>query len=190
MLDAKIQSYLRECRQALETFRETSWRCEKISGRTRCRNYWVGHEKGHQFLRSEGSMRNRDPSLLVGEFQCTWDPDTFTKHLYAEIDHQEGCDIWTSFPVVGKRTGVSSIRSNRTCFTCLSECPVYILPCEHVQHTICQRCAIMFKYSPDRSQATLSLQGCPLGCRFKGGRPWHSRIKPSRAGVRILSLDG
>ena len=159
-------------------------------GEARCRNYWVGHEKGHQFSRRENGTGRRNPSLLTGEFLCTWDPERLIKNLYAEICQQEGREIGIAFPDAAKRSGVRSVRSNRSCFTCLSECPVYILPCEHIQHTVCGKCAVRFNYSVGRSQATLCLKRCPLGCRFRDGKPWHNRIKPSTAGVRILSLDG
>lgn len=161
-----------------------------MSGQERCRNYWTGHEKGHQFSRRPTTTSRRDPSLLVGAFHCTWNPEEMIKALYAEICQQEGGESGITFLDTAKRSGVCNVRSNRTCFTCLAECPVYILPCEYVQHTICARCATRFNHSFGRSQATLCLLHCPLGCRFQGGKPWHNRIKPATAGVRILSLDG
>ena len=190
VLDAKIQSYIREFRQALERFRETSWRCEITCGLERCSNYWVGHEKGHQFSRQQQDAVRRDPSLLVGEFYCTWDPERLIKVLFAQICQQYGREVAITFPNAAKGSGVRNIRSNWTCFTCLLECPVYILPCEYVQHTICERCAMKFNYNVGRSQATLCLKRCPLGCRFKERKPWHNKVKPSAAGARILSLDG
>ena len=159
-------------------------------GEARCRNYWVGHEKGHQFSRPRNHTGRRHLPLLTGEFLCTWDPERSIKNLYAEIRRQEGREIGTTFQIAAKRSRVRSVRSNRSCFTCLSQCPVYILPCEYVQHTICGNCAVLFNYSVGRSQATLCLKSCPLGCRFRDGQPWHGRIKPPTAGVRILSLDG
>lgn len=185
-----IQSSLDISRQALERFRETSWRCEKISGQDRCRNFWDGHEKGHQFSRQESDTSPRHPSLIVGAFQCTWDPEGLIQTLWAQVCQQEEGEPEVTFPDAAKRSGVRNVRSNRTCFTCLLQCPVYILPCEYVQHTICSDCAVKFNYSHGRSHASLCLTHCPLGCRFKGDRPWHSRIKPPAAGARILSLDG
>ena len=162
-----------------------------VSGHARCRNYWGGHEKGHQFFRRRDENGRREgPTLLVGDFVCTWEPEELIKSLYADIRKYEGSEIWMAYLDTAKRSGVCSVRSNRTCFTCLSECPVFILPCERMQHAICEECAMRFSYDFGRSQATLCLQRCPLGCRFKNGKPWHSRIKPSTAGVRILSLDG
>lgn len=160
------------------------------SGQERCVNYWSGHEKGHQFSRQQNSTLRQTPSLLVGAFHCDWDPEGLIQSLYAEIRQQEDREVETTFPDTAKRSGVRSVRSNWTCFTCLAECPVYILPCEQIQHTICAGCAIKFNHSHARSQATLCLLRCPLGCRFKGERPWHNRLKPATAGARILSLDG
>jgi ferredoxin len=185
-----IESYLRDCSQGLEKFRETKWRCEMRRNQLRCRNYWDGHEKGHQFVAPGQTDSEQNTALLVGGFLCTWEPERVMKAIYAEICRQRSEEIAIIFPKVAESSGVRYVRSNRTCFTCLSECPVYILPCEHVQHTICTTCATRFNHDIGRSQATLCLQRCPLGCNFREGRPWHSRIKPPTAGVRVLSLDG
>ena len=187
-----IDSYLRDCRQALERFRDTSWRCEAKSEKARCENYWVGHEKGHQFFQGNWHRQYPVPSLLVGEFQCSFKPEEVILALYAELTRllREGGEVETAISLVAKASGVTNVSSNRTCFTCLSQCPVFILPCEQVQHTICEDCAMRFSYSTSRSQSTLFLQRCPLGCQFKNGKPWQSRVKPPSAGVRLLSLDG
>ncbi|KAL8925657.1 MAG: hypothetical protein Q9208_003340 [Pyrenodesmia sp. 3 TL-2023] len=103
--DAKIQLFLRDCRQALERFRETSWRCEARNGQERCLNYWVGHEKGHQFSRQQKSTLPQDPSLLVGTFHCKWDPEGLMKALYAEICQQGDLELETTFPDTAKRSG-------------------------------------------------------------------------------------
>lgn len=188
-----IDSYLEDCRQALERFHDNSWRCEAKSDNTRCRNYWVGHEKGHQFeLKTGTKFYFHAPILQVGDFQCSFKPEKVILDLYAEITRllRQGGEVETVISIVAKASGVTNVSSNRTCFTCLSQCPVFILPCEQVQHPICEKCAMRFSYSPDRSQSTLFLQRCPLGCQFKGGRSWQSRVKPPSAGVRLLSLDG
>ena len=194
-----IESYLRDTSHALDRFRDTSWRCEATNGALRCRNYYVGHEKGHQFLPyqvgngSANFMLSRlGQSFLVGQFECSFDPEKAITELYSQITRlmSNEINVETTLSLVAKASGVTSISSNRTCFTCLSNCPVYILPCENVQHTICEGCAIRFTDQRGRSQSTLLLQNCPLGCAFKKGTPWYSRTKAPAAGVRLLSLDG
>ena len=183
-----IQEYLRDVRQALERFRDTSWRCEATNNSKRCRNYYVGHEKGHQFRFTDSG-----PTLLIGEFQCSFDPEMVIIELYSQINTLLNADddIEMAISLVAKASSVASVSSNRTCFTCLSQCPVYILPCENVHaHTICEKCALRFTDSEGRSQSTLSLHSCPLGCQFRQGKPWYSRVKAPTAGVRLLSLDG
>jgi hypothetical protein len=164
----------------------------------RCLNYWIGHEKGHQFsrIRSMRESRGLDtfggPRLLVGEFQCSLKPESVLNALYAEIERLRtaGGFVEDTVPLVAKASGVANVNGNRTCFTCLSECPEYILPCEQKQHAICENCAFRFSLDRGRSQSTLFLKSCPLGCQFRNGKPWQIRLKPPTAGVRILSLDG
>jgi hypothetical protein len=194
-----IENYFRECRRALERFRDISWRCEAMSDEGRCLNYWTGHEKGHQFSRLphyENDRRPNDlfggPRLLVGEFQCSFNPEEVLIALYTEIERlrTDGGYLDDTVPLVSKASGVVNVNGNRTCFTCLSECPVYILPCEGKQHSICETCAFRFSSDRGRSQSTLFLKCCPFGCQFRNAKPWQIRLKPRTAGVRMLSLDG
>ncbi|KAH7382108.1 hypothetical protein BKA64DRAFT_713345 [Cadophora sp. MPI-SDFR-AT-0126] len=196
--------YLREFRQALEKFRDSSWRCEATDDGRRCLNYWIGHEKGHQFSRqrirrqasspSEPQRLDRfgGPRLLVGEFKCSLKPEDVLNATYSEIQRLRAaeCLVEDTVPLVAKASGVIKINGNQTCFTCLSACPEYILPCAQVQHAICEDCAYRFSYDRGRSQCTLFLKSCPLGCQFRNGKPWQIRLKPPTAGVRMLSLDG
>ena len=203
--------YLREFRQALEKFRDSSWRCEAISEGEQCLNYWIGHEKGHQFIRRRRRRRGQEveqreatakpvgrvgtfggPRLLVGEFKCSLKPQEILDALYSEIEclRTAGGFVEDTVPLVSKASGVIAINGNRTCFTCLSECPQYILPCAKIQHSICENCAFRFSFDRGRSQCTLFLRSCPLGCQFRNEKPWQIRLKPPTAGVRMLSLDG
>lgn len=175
-----------------------------MSGGHRCLNYYVGHEKGHQFApvtskygsgRSPSSSSSTSvaaASLLVGEFQCSFEPGKVIEELFTGINGllERDDNIETATSLVAKASGVASVSSNRTCYPCLSRCPVYMLPCDGVQHTICEQCAIRFTDTAIRSQSTVSLKRCPLGCYFRRGSEWRSRIRPPTAGVRLLSLDG
>ena len=199
----KINSYLANCSEAIERFREVSWRCEALSSGERCLNYYVGHSKGHQFAQpttgrngsggaSESSTSISAVSLLVGEFQCSFEPGKILEELFSEISRllkkDENIELATT--LVAKASGVSFVTSNWTCFTCLAECPVSALPCDGLQHTICEQCALRFSDRNGNSQSTVILKRCPLGCYFTKGSEWRSRVKPPSAGVRLLSLDG
>jgi len=129
---------------------------------------------------------------LVGEFQCSFKPEDVLIAIYAEIEQlrKDGGFIEDTVPLVAKASGIVSVNGNWTCFTCLSECPTYILPCEGKQHSICERCAFRFSIDRGRSQSTLFLKSCPLSCKFIARVPWQIRVKPPTAGVRLLSLDG
>lgn len=167
-----------------------------MDGSRRCRNYFIGHEKGHQFSLFDyylyGEKRSSEPSLLAGEFQCSFKPDDVLLALYPEITRllEEVVDMRSTFSQVAKTSGVTSIASNRTCFTCLSRCPVYILPCQSLQHTICEQCAHKFSHDYGQGKSSILLKQCPLGCQFETRKPWLIRVKPPLAGVRLLSLDG
>ena len=195
--------FLEQCRSALERFRDTSWKCEAKSGAQRCVNYYVGHEKGHQFAttsntfawdhRHESLTSVHAASLLVGEFECSFESGKVIEGLFREVSRliKRNDDVEVATTLVAKASGVTSISSNRTCFPCLSQCPVYILPCEEgVGHTICEKCAIRFSERGQQTQSSVKLQRCPLGCYFKHGREWQMRVKPRAAGVRLLALDG
>ena len=196
-----MNSFLEQCRSALQRFRDTSWKCEAKSGAQRCLNYYVGHEKGHQFAptfkafrhpRHESSTSVLAASLLVGEFECSFESGKVIEELFKEVSRliERNDDVEVATTLVAKASGVTSISSNRTCFPCLSQCPIYILPCEGVRHTICEKCAIRFTERRHQTQSSIKLQRCPLGCNFRHGREWQMRVKPRAAGVRLLALDG
>lgn len=77
--------------------------------------------------------------------------------------------------------------SHLTCLVCLDGVPEHSLPCGHV---ICRACAEAAGESTPGGIVTL--QGCPLQDHRKDYwlRGWVGYIKPSQAGLRILSLDG
>ncbi|KAF7556928.1 hypothetical protein G7Z17_g1027 [Cylindrodendrum hubeiense] len=59
-----------EARRGLECFRDRFWRCEAkdSTGQRRCKNYWEGHDKGHQFddtmnFSPDGSNENIEVGL-------------------------------------------------------------------------------------------------------------------------------
>jgi hypothetical protein len=76
--------------------------------------------------------------------------------------------------------------SNSACFSCLRELPEHPLPCGHV---LCTRC--ITSHGTTGTSGQVSLEQCPLhSSRQIFPEAWHIRLKPSLAGVRILTLDG
>lgn len=198
-----------EVQTSLEVCRERHWRCEALSlSGSRCCNHWDGHEKGHQFsdslrlgptdiasrgVQSLKTLANTaTPTLTVGNFESSVSSDKILSSLYEEISRVlqvETSDRKLAFNQTARGSGVADVISNRTCFACLSNCPVYILPCNKIQHTICEACVERFSTIDPNSTAVLALDQCPLGCPLTTS-PWMIRRKPLQAGVRILTLDG
>lgn len=76
--------------------------------------------------------------------------------------------------------------SHTACFSCLRGLPECVLPCGHI---LCLEC--VKTYGRTTSRTTVELNRCPLHVReIMIDPPWVITIKPSRAGVRILCLDG
>jgi len=201
-----------ETTKALEDFRNTEWRCEAVdnSGR-RCRNYWQGHDKGHQF---HGNHRNRprpvqldslgsDVDIRFDDFRASFDDEGCRQDLWRELsslDNGNGTDIKAELASRARTCGVNQITSQRTCLSCLSNCPTNVLPCrtpinsrpgsiyQNIQHAICEACVRRYAGPPSESSFAL-ISRCPLGCELSRP-PWRIRIKPTTAGPRLLALDG
>lgn len=97
--------------------------------------------------------------------------DATTAQSHATYVKQRG-PIWKDF------------RSHATCLFCLRRKPEQVLSCKHA---ICDTCIKIFGVSQLGNEFQLSLTECilcaNLGCLT-------TRLKPSIAGVRILSIDG
>ncbi|KAF5622001.1 calcium-independent phospholipase A2 [Fusarium sp. NRRL 52700] len=64
----------------LQKFRWRYWRCEAVERRTRrrCRNYYNGHDKGHQFNRPDDELEDVEGLIRRGgesNHKCSWHPD-------------------------------------------------------------------------------------------------------------------
>ncbi len=98
----------------------------------------------------------------------------------ATILHRERMDNFYS--TLGK---ASNFISHSACFSCLRGLPEFILPCGHI---LCQPC--VQAYGRNTSRTTIEISRCPLHVREALAKePYVFSLKPSRAGVRILSLD-
>lgn len=169
-------------------------------GQRRCRNYSESHDKGHQFdYAAYSSRRLRRPEntdfsdtssddIEVGEYQSSYDPETYQR-LWKQINKIHSQEhAMNMLAETASRNGINQLTGQRTCLTCLSHTPTNMLPCEQSQHGICEDCIRRYS-SSKKHQSTISLDQCPLGCRFHKA-PWTIRLKPKTAGPRILTLDG
>ncbi|KAM7186229.1 hypothetical protein V8F33_011927 [Rhypophila sp. PSN 637] len=213
-----------EACRGLERFRNKFWRCEAVSNGSRCQNYWESHGKGHQFehaqeeeqsagnggIRSPGgglvANKSKTPpqvNLVVGQHECSYGSyvEAFRDSLWSSIymfSKGGGQDIRERLVACAKGLGLSRLESQRTCLSCLSNCPTNVLPCDRRQrssvssrrqHAICEDC-IRWHTGPSQSSGcVIGIDSCPLGCQFREP-PWMIRVKPIEAQSRILVLDG
>jgi hypothetical protein len=190
-----------ETTKGLQKFRDKHWRCEAMDDRDhrRCRNYWQGHEKGHQFrggahrIAKPSSDSDSEVDLFAAEFNISLNDESYIPRLWKEISALDGYDDATIKKRLAERArkcGMDKITSQRTCLSCLSNCPTNVLPCSKSgrQHSICESCIRRYA-GPSNESSRASLKQCPLGCGpFTS--PWTIRVKPTTAGPRVLALDG
>lgn len=76
--------------------------------------------------------------------------------------------------------------SHSTCFSCLFEPPEHPLPCGHVLCTPC-----LMAYGKRLSKTVVEIIGCPMETLIRSRKQaWKVSLKPTAAGLRILTLDG
>lgn len=180
--------------RSLSKCRDKYWRCEATDGqKSRCRNRWDGHEKGHQYLRTRVNDTSGLPTLKIGVFKNSFNANAVVEALHKEVFKLLDSDRSTQIRALCHHSRISNvfkIVSNRTCLGCLSNCPVYVLPCENkIQHAICEKCAEHFSNADTPHSTNLTIGQCPFGCSLSTS-PWYLRRKPLNAGTRILTLDG
>jgi hypothetical protein len=195
------QSLVDEARAGLERFRDKFWRCEAVDSGRRCRNYWEGHEKGHQFSPADEQGLLDSDDMAVGVYRSSYNADYYLERLWDEISHlgRQNADreivVRRRLTDQAQRIRLHEMHSQRTCLACLSNCPTNVLPCRNVrnvQHAICEQCIRRYAGPPNESSWAY-LSQCPLGCELDcelGTSPWTVRLKPNTAGARILALDG
>lgn len=201
-------AYAEPCIAALHRFADMHWPCAYRRGNStrpedRCCNVKMGHNpKGHQNAR--GAI------IGHGMYQSSFDATTFGgdwSHVIREnllklqtavFDLGEKLPGRTELQVAGlihrerinefyKSLGnASDFISHVACFSCLRELPECALPCGHI---LCLPC--VKTYGKKTSKTTIELMRCPLHVQdVIANPPWVIPIKPARAGVRILCLDG
>lgn len=190
------------CDDALEDFCDQHWPCEFVSTAGRCVNVKTGHNsKGHQ-LRS-GKV------FAAGSYVATFSSDSFgdkwrslihsnmdalLKRLHESDEESQPKEQVASeihqntvlVPFFRHMAAAARFHSHSTCYACLMAAPQHPLPCGHV---ICTSCLQIFGTSQEKILVTI--HSCPFGqAECWWASPWSVAIKPSSAGVRILTLDG
>ncbi|KAF5629970.1 calcium-independent phospholipase a2 [Fusarium tjaetaba] len=84
-----------EARSGLQKFRWRYWRCEALERRTgrRCRNYYDGHYKGHQFNRPDNDFEDVEGLNRRGgesNHRCSWHPDQFPEDAAPRVLSLDG----------------------------------------------------------------------------------------------------
>jgi hypothetical protein len=158
----------------------------------RCCNYWESHEKGHQFS-SEVEAPSDEVPLAVGEHKSSYNAELYFNRLGEEVftisTRRGDGDISTKRKLAetAQSIDIALLQSQRTCLSCLSNCPTNTLPCVGAQHAICEKC--IRRYTTRSESSWAHLTQCPLGCQLMTS-PWKIRVKPDTAGSRVLALDG
>ena len=76
------------------------------------------------------------------------------------------------------------LKSHQTCLFCIRRKPEHVLTCEHA---LCDACLVIFGSPVPGKEHYFGIDSC-LFCLTKGQLV--ARLKPSTAGVRLLSVDG
>ncbi|MCJ1354083.1 MAG: hypothetical protein MMC33_004070 [Icmadophila ericetorum] len=195
--------YMSYCEQAFSDFCDRHWRCSFEKKGSQCVNFYLAHNvKGHQ----NSAGRILATGDYIASFNYHVDLCVWIKRLEQHIDYiqeskdrasltQSGgspeelvarlhCEHIKVF--YGKIGSATNFISHSTCFCCLREIPIHPLICGHV---ICTPC--VNSYGIPKGRGFIEMSECPLD---EASKVWphscHVNIKPSLAGVRILSLDG
>ncbi|PQE03570.1 patatin-like serine protein [Rutstroemia sp. NJR-2017a BVV2] len=194
-------NYEQMCYEALESFRNTFWPCNFSSKRYgRCKNVKSGHNpKGHQNSAGKIIAAGQYQSDFPTDYEDTW-LDAIRANI-AQIEQQVHANSFHQ-PITGQEPAwnahegvmnsfyqnfdsVSKVVSHTTCLSCLGILPEHSLPCGHV---LCTPCVEAFGRPVHKTLIELSY--CPMHKSDKWDEPWHIKMKPVHAGVRVLSLDG
>jgi len=81
----------------------------------------------------------------------------------------------------------ASIKSNKTCLSCLQAVPDHVLGCGHAY---CPRCVQELGKQSSQFECAWVLLGCVLCKSLEQERPHLVKLRARCAGVRVLTLDG
>ncbi|KAH6647653.1 hypothetical protein BKA67DRAFT_394493 [Truncatella angustata] len=201
-------AYAEPCIAALHRFADMHWPCAYRRGNSmreedKCCNVKIGHNpKGHQ--NSRGSI------IGHGSYQSSFDATRFGGD-WSQVIRENLLNLQNSVFNLGQSSpgrtelqvagmihrerinefyksigNASDFVSHVACFSCLRELPECALPCGHI---LCLPC--VKTYGKKTSKTTIEISRCPLHVQdVIADPPWVIPVKPARAGVRILCLDG
>ncbi|CAK3752481.1 hypothetical protein DOTSEDRAFT_168601 [Lecanosticta acicola] len=207
-VDELFSNYEKFFDWAMGEYLEMHYPCSYISadGTRQCMVVKARHQsKGHQdengiiaagdyqaafdstFLPQWKSQLRSAIGSIQRDFQYELEQASQTAEVHAIPEERIALDLHGEhlnqfFEAVGP---ASSICSHATCFCCLMDVPEHPLPCGHVLCTAC------IKAFGKQVKSTIVVPCCPLHFEStRWARPAVIKLKPSGAGVRILSLDG
>ncbi|KAI9769094.1 MAG: hypothetical protein M1840_004445 [Geoglossum simile] len=196
--DKIFSNYKEHCDEMLERFCTSQWPCEFSNGRDHCVNVSTGHTKGHQsrdgYIFASGHYESK---ALTPDFRSTFLNNIYNnlQQLQKELTrgandpkkqtpatiHQKNI-LRPFYSHIG---GSHRYISHSVCFSCLMRPPEHPLPCDHVLCTPCVQA-----YGNPQGKHLIVVKECPLevDCRFH--KACHIMLKPTSAGIRVLTLDG
>lgn len=195
------------CSYALIEFCDLYSPCEYRTKKDHCANRASTHQKGHQ--NAQGKI------IAVGPYESKFRPDeyysTWRKSIKNEMtkinqeiqsllrrggrytEEEEALHIHSDMmgKVLADIGSAYDFLSHLTCFCCLMQTPKQKLPCGHF---LCTRCIRSYSQSDSTTRSNRSIlimKRCPLHkSATQWLRPYVLRLKPDKAGVRLLSLHG
>jgi hypothetical protein len=198
--------YKPQIKEALKNLFDEAWPCEAIHPtlKQRCIIVRATHgTKGHQLAsgkiwngKYESSQASNVDEIFLNGVMAIF------QNVFRGIDANQQQETCKSDPVDEKRVAFQlhkelvirrhgdflrtepRLASHFVCLCCLFDIPMHSLPCGH---TICEEC---FVAAAERHSDTVHLlYTCPI-CLQELEHHCEIAVKPSTAGIRMLSLDG
>lgn len=202
--DRLLKHYQESYNRALVEFCEDWWPCSFEHKHGPCVNPRRNHDKGHQ--NSKGKILKYGPytsqnDFTVESYQIEWhklldtklhdmrrrlderaakEPRIDEEQASVELHHQ----LLEAF-YANMEDLAASLTNPSACFCCLRELPEHPLPCGHILCTPCVK-----SFAAEKGNVSYMMDHCPLHPRSQFSSNCQILIKPSMAGVRILTLDG
>ena len=195
--------YREHCIEAFEELCESCWPCAFQKGQSkknRCVNVALGHSKGHQ--NADGKIISAGDyvaSFVRADASSIWlFKISAQMELFDDLKNKasgERDDGMIPYEVHDStiqafytpNRSTRYLQSNTVCLYCLMGAAVHVLPCGHVLCDACVRLRGRIQES-----GNIKLKSCLLCTTIKKliWTDFEFPLKPSSAGVRILSLDG
>ncbi|KAH0542304.1 hypothetical protein FGG08_003331 [Glutinoglossum americanum] len=185
------------CMGGLETFSKRDQRCGfKIEGKGDCVNRRASHEYEHCDEKGNRAAGLFDESNQLSPNTLSDINAAFVQQFRQICTDARGSFIWPNLEISRQARETvlqqykavwATVRSNKTCMTCLHAVPDHVLECGH---TFCDQCVQEFGKPSLYFECGWTVDKCVLCLRSWRNRGPTFRLHPRCAGVRALTLDG